>query len=170
MNAFLACAIVILWNSQSDTLKSIEVTWDSKEGLFPRKFNEEEKSRISELMPSIEKFLSEHRSHMTEEEREAIHDPFFVNDIEITREQTTVQISFFRDLLNESYTLSWKRTFPLHVGEGGRSMYVLSDDFVPRRFTFGDEGKLIKPKRMTQPDEIVNASAAAGKSENHLHD
>lgn len=58
-NVVLVWAIVMIWNSHRDIIKSIEVSWDSREGLFPRQFNEEEKRRIEELRPAIEGFCKQ---------------------------------------------------------------------------------------------------------------
>lgn len=161
INVLLFSVIVILWKSHNKTLESIEVTWDYLEGLFPRKFNTKEKKRIDELRPTIENLLNRYRSTVRKEETELRHVPFIVSDIEILPEQTTIQISFFRDLVIEGYKISWERNIPLlYEGGGGVSVHINSDDFIPRRFTFDSQGNLIKPKRMTQLGGGINSELA----------
>lgn len=147
VNVVLAWFIVLLCGSHIRAIESIEVSWESSESLLPRQFNEEEKSRIQALRPSIETFVSDLRSHTNGTDTESEHNPFYIRDIDILPEKTTIQISFFRDLLNESYQLSWEMMIPpLYSEVGSRNVHITSDDFMPRIFRFDDQGTLVEPK------------------------
>lgn len=161
MNLLLIWALIVLWRSQAETLDSLEVTWHSKEILFPRKFSKEENARIYELVPMIEDFLNNDPLNLGQKEAKDPYDPFFIRDIEVSLDRTTVRISFFRDLLNESYDLTWERHLPPFLSSSGNlGAYVISDDFLPRIFEFDSDDQLIPLKPRTQPSGAISDEAS----------